>query len=202
MSQIPDSTTSRRAVLGSALGLGGAALALSAATGEASAATIPSDPSSGFFLTIPGIPGESTDAQFPKTIDLLTWSFGVTSSVVSTTTGPATDKSKPSSFVFVARASKASPKLMLTVATGKHLDVVTLDAAFRGEVPINYLRVKLETVAVTSYQVAPGEQDGWPLDVVRMDYRKITTTYTPQNPNGSPGTPITVGFDFGTNKSL
>ena len=92
---------------------------------------------------------------------------------------------------------------MLTCATGKHLTSVTLDArASRGEVPINYLRVKLEKIVTTSYQVAPGEQDGWPLDVVRMDYLKITTTYTPQNPNGSPGTPVTVGFDFETNKAL
>jgi len=202
MSHVPDSTTSRRALLGGALSLGGAALAVSSATGEASAAGIPADPSSDFFLTIPGMPGESNDAQFPQTIEALTWSFGVTSSVVATGTGAATDKSKPSPFVFVARASKASPKLLLAVATGKHLTSVTLDARFHGEVPINYLRVKLETVVVTSYQVAPGEMDGWPLDVVRMDYLKITTTYTPQNPNGSPGTPVTAGFDFAANKPL
>ena len=60
----------------------------------------------------------------------------------------------------------------------------------------------LETVAVTSYQVAPGEQDGWPLDVVRLDYVRITTTYTPQNPDGSAGTPITAGFDYVLNKPI
>ena len=70
MSQIPDTTASRRALLGSALGLGGAALALSA-PGVASAAGIPTDSSSDFFLTIPNIPGESRDAQYPRAIDVL-----------------------------------------------------------------------------------------------------------------------------------
>jgi type VI secretion system secreted protein Hcp len=201
MSQNPDSTASRRALLGSALGLGGAALAISA-SGEASAAGIPTASTSDFFLTIPKLPGESTDEQFPQSIDLFTWSFGVTSSVVAAGTGSSADKSKPSPFVFVARASKASPKLLVTCATGRHLISATLDARYRGEVPLNYLRVKLESVAVTSYQVAPGEQDGWPLDVVRLDYAKITVTYTPQNPNGSPGTPVIAGFDYTLNKAF
>ena len=62
--------------------------------------------------------------------------------------------------------------------------------------------MKLETVVVTSYQTAPGEQDGWPLDVVRLDYVKITTTYTSQNADGSPATPVTAGFDYLLNKAL
>jgi type VI secretion system secreted protein Hcp len=201
MSQIPDTTASRRALLGSALGLGGAALALSA-PGVASAAGIPTDSSSDFFLTIPNIPGESRDVEHPQALDLLTWSFGVTSTVVATATGSAADKSKPSPFVFVARAGTASPKLLLTCATGKRLPSVTLDARYHGEFLWRYLQVKLETVAVTSYQVAPGEQDGWPLDVVRLDYAKITMTYTPQDSTGAPGTPITAGFDYVLNKPI
>ena len=91
MSQIPDSTTSRRALLGGALSLGGAAMAISAATGEASASGIPADPSSDFFLTIPGIPGESNDAQFPADDrSPPTWSFGVTSTAIATGTGAST----------------------------------------------------------------------------------------------------------------
>lgn len=201
MSQIPHSTASRRALLGSALSLGGAALAISA-PGEASAAGIPTDPASDFFLAVPGIPGDSVDAQFPQTIDLFTWSFGVTSSVVAAGTGSGTDKSKPSPFVFVAPTSQASPKLLLTCATGKHLTSVTLNARSRGEMPRNYLRVKLGNVVVTSYQVTPGEQDGLPLDVVRLDYLRITTTYTPQNRDGSQGTPVTAGFDYRLNKAF
>jgi len=201
MSQTPDTTASRRALLGSALGLGGAALALSA-PGVASAADIPTDSSSDFFLTIPNIPGESRDVEHPQALDLLTWSFGVTSSVVATATGSAADKSKPSPFVFVARASKASPKLLLTCATGKRLPSVTLDVRYHGDFLWRYLQVTLETVAVTSYQVAPGEQDGWPLDVVRLDYSRISMTYTPQGSTGAAGTPITAGFDYVLNKPI
>ncbi len=198
MSQITESPASRHALLGSALGLGGA-LAL-ASNGAAGAASVPSDPSSDFFLSIPTIPGDSRDQVMRGTIDVLAWSFGVSSTTVAATSGglsPA--KSKPTSLTFVSRESRASPKLFIACATGRRLSSVTLTARHNLEVPVVYLTVKLENVVVSSYQVAPSDTDGYPLEVVRLDYVKLTTTYTPQNADGSLGTPVTAGFDYDRN---
>ena len=197
-----DTSTSRRALLSGALGIGGLA-ALSPA-GPAAAAPIPADPSSGYYLKLDGIPGESTSTGHAGEIDLLTWSFGVTSagSPLAAGGGGGAGKSKPSDFVFVARTSKASPKLFQTACTGKHLKSAVLSVVRNGESGIEYLTVTLENVMVTSYQVAPGETDGYPLDVVHLAYSKIHYSYRPQNPDGSAGTPVTVGFDFGAHKSV
>src|SRR5687768_14563399 len=106
----PDLATSRRVLLSSALGLGGLA-ALSAA-GPASAAPIPVESNSDFYLDIAGVEGESTDEVHSKEIELLTWSFGVSTAADPLASGGAgAGKSKPTDFAFVARTSKASPKL-------------------------------------------------------------------------------------------
>lgn len=196
-----DTATSRRALLSGALGLGG--LAALAPAGQAMGAPIPVDPSSDFFLKLDGVEGESLDSLHPKEIDLLTWSFGVTSSAspLVTSGGAGAGKSKPTEFTFVARTSKASPKLYQLVCTGKHLKSAVLSATRRGDARQTYLTVTMNDVLVTSYRVAPGESDGFPIDVAQLDYAKIVYTYRRQKPDGSLDTPVTFGFDFAANKS-
>jgi type VI secretion system secreted protein Hcp len=133
----------------------------------------------------------------------LTWAFGVTSSSSPLLTGGAgAGKSKPSDFTFVARTTLASPKLYQLVCQGKHLKQAVLSAVKRGETPQQYLTVTMSDLIVTSYQVAPGESDGYPLDVVRLDYAKILYSYRQQKADGSLGTPVAFGFDFAANKAI
>ena len=196
-----DVSTSRRALLSGALGLGG--LAALAPAGHAMGAPVPTDPSSDFFLKIDGVEGESADEAHTKEIELLTWAFGVTSSASPLVSGGGgAGKSKPTDFTFVSRTSKASPKLYQLTCTGKHVKSAVLAAQRLGDVPQQYLTVTMSDLLVTSYQVAPGETDGYPIDVVRLDYAKIVYSYRPQNRDGSTGSPVTFGFDFAANKSI
>ncbi len=195
-----DTSTSRRALLSGALGVGGlAALAPHAAA----AAPVPSDPNSAFFLDVDGIPGDATTAKYEGQIELLTWAFGVKSSVdpLATTRGAAPGKSKPADFVLVARAGKASPKLFGLVCTGRRVRNAVLSVVRYGEMPFEYLSVRLDDLRVTSYDVAPNESDGYPLDVVHLEYAKVTYSYTEQK-DGSVGGTTTYGYDFGANKPI
>ena len=196
-----DLSTSRRALLSGALGLGG--LAALAPAGHAMGAPVPTDPSSDFFLKLDGVEGESTDDVHAKEIELLTWAFGVTSSASPLVSGGGSaGKSKPTDLTFVSRTSKASPKLYQLVCTGKRVKQAVLSARRSGEQPQEYLTVTLSNVLVTSYQVAPGESDGYPIDVVRLDYAKIVYSYRSQNQDGTSGSVVTFGFDFAANKSI
>jgi type VI secretion system secreted protein Hcp len=189
-------TASRRTLLAGTLGgsaLGGLVLASSDA---AEAITIPTDPSSDFFLAIDGIPGDSLDARLPKTIEVLDWSWGVSSAISPTNTGGGAGKSKPRPFTFVARTSSASPKLFLACAKGTHIPSATLTARRVGDLPFVYLTIKLQNLFVTSYQVAPAPTDAYPLDVAQLEYGAVTITYTPQKQDGSAGAKVTAGFDF------
>jgi type VI secretion system secreted protein Hcp len=186
----------RRTLLAGTLGgsaLGGLVLA---SPDAAEAITIPSSPTSEFFMDIDGIPGDAATAGFEKTIAVLDWSWGVTSSISPTNTGSGASKSKPQPFIFVARTSSASPKLFLACAEGSHIKTAKLSARTIGAQPLVYLTIKLQNLYVTSYQAAPAPTDAFPLDVARLEYGAVTITYTPQNPAGGLGTPVTAGFDF------
>jgi type VI secretion system secreted protein Hcp len=189
-------TASRRTLLAGTLGgsaLGGLVLA---SPDAAEAVTIPTDPTSSFFLAIDGIPGDSVDKQFAKTIDVLDWSWGVNTAISPTNTGSGAGKSKPQPFTFVARTSSASPKLFLACAKGTHFKSATLSARRSGDAAFVYLTIKLQNLFVTSYQVAPAPTDAFPLDVVQLEYGAVTISYTPQTAAGGPGTKVTAGFDF------
>lgn len=204
MTESSDTLASRRALLAGALGVGGiGAVAMSAGSADAAlAAAVPTVPGSDFYLTLSTIAGESQSDRYRGAIELLTFSFGDTSSstAVSTGGGAGVGKVRRSPFVFVSRASIASPRLFLACATGRHTSA-TLDAVGRGNRPQSYLTVTMGGVVVTSYQVAPGETDGFPLDVVRLDYRTLSLTQRRLLPDGTLE-PVTTGFDFQRNVPL
>ncbi len=195
-----DLNTTRRTLL--AGGLSGSALGGLALASDAEAAvSVPTAPAVDFFVALAGLPGESQDAQFPKTFDTLDWSHGAVTSVSPTNTGGGVGKVRPQPFVFVKRVDKASPSLFKACVTGKHFVRATLHAR-RPVEKSAFLEVTLRDVFVSGYHSAPGSVDATPLDVVTLDYRVFTVTFFPQNPDGSIGTPITTGFDYVKNKVL
>jgi type VI secretion system secreted protein Hcp len=191
-----DHAATRRTLLAGTLGgtaLGGLVLGTS---DSAEAVTVPSDPTSDFFLVVDGIPGESVDQQFPKSIEVLDWSWGVNTAISPTNTGSGASKSKPQPFTFVARISVATPKLFLACAKGTHLKKATLTARKTAETPTVYLTLTLENLFVTSDHVAPGPVDAFPLEVVQLEYGKATVSYTGQSPAGGIGKTVTASYDF------
>lgn len=132
-----------------------------------------------------------------RSIELLTWSFGDSISTDAAASTPVRDRSQASKLVFVAKQSKASPKLWLHAANGHPLHSATLDVVSKGERRFNSLTLKLADVYVASYQSAPDESSGVPLDVVHLDYRSLTFTQRTVNHLGALVT-TTTGWNFHT----
>jgi type VI secretion system secreted protein Hcp len=189
------SSTSRRTLLAGTLGSSALGSLVLGTADTAEAVTVPSDPTSSFFLDIDGIPGDSTDAHFAKTIEVLDWSWGASSSISPTNVGSGARKSKARPFAFVAPSSTASPRLFLASAKGTLIKSATLRAR-RFEQDLVYLTLQLKRVYVTSYQVAPGPSDAFPLDVGQLEYTSAEVSFTTQRDDGSPGRTVTAGFDF------
>ena len=197
-----DHHTTRRTLI--AGGLSGSALGglVLATNGEAEGAVaIPTAPAVDFFLVIPGIPGGSLDDHFKGAFDLLDWSFGATTSIGPTNTGGGVAKVRPQSLVFVKRVDQASPTLFRSCCTGKHFPSVRLTARKHGT-GVEFLHVTIRDVYLSSYRQALGSVDAVPLDVVGLDYGAFEMSFKPQNPDGSLGADVTVGFDFIKNKVL
>jgi type VI secretion system secreted protein Hcp len=181
--------------------IGGAALFPGVAAGAPVTETsaIPSDPRFLYFLKLGDIKGESSYRGYEDQIQLLGWSWGVTSASSPLGSGGSASKSKPSDFVFVAPSTVASPVIMLACASGRHLKAATLSVGLVAQPRTVPFVVTFTNVFVTSYQTSSGDTDGHPVDVVRLAYGKVTSTARRQNDDGSLGSDVTRAFDFVSN---
>jgi type VI secretion system secreted protein Hcp len=149
-----------------------------------------------YFLKIEGIEGESADAKHKGEIQLMSWSWGVTNT--PTVTGGGAGKASNHDFSFVKLIDKSSPVLMLSCANGKHHKEATLTVRKKGRSQLEYIKIKMEDLLVSSYHAA-GPELTLPQDEVSLNFRKITYSVTTQKADGTPGPVTTTSFDFAAN---
>jgi type VI secretion system secreted protein Hcp len=141
--------------------------------------------SSDIFLKIDGIDGESTDSKHAGEIEISSFSWGV----VADPKGPLQELSVASS------VSKASPKLMLACASGSQFKKAVLNVRNSGDFPQDYYRLTLEGVRISSYNSSGSSGSGAvPTDQFSMNYTRIGFSYSPQNADGSLGTPVETTY--------
>ncbi|GAA5126820.1 type VI secretion system tube protein Hcp [Luteolibacter yonseiensis] len=137
---------------------------------------------SDYYLKIEGIKGESVDSRHKDWIELDSFSWGVSNASLagSGSGGMGTGKVSMQDFHFTMKVDKASPKLMLACATGKHIPslqfaVSRMDGASGGTT--DYYVITLTDVLVSSYQ-----------------------SNSPQPTAGSPAGPLTASVSFNFTK--
>jgi type VI secretion system secreted protein Hcp len=157
-----------------------------------------------YFLKLDGIEGESTDNKHAKEIDVEAWSWGEsqTGSSVPGGGGGGAGKVSMQDFSFVMRFNKASPKLMLACATGKHIKSARLAVRRAGQGQQDYLTFTFLDVLVSSYQTGGAEASGLtPVEQVSLRYAKIEVEYKTQKPDGSLIVAAQFKYDLKQNKS-
>lgn len=171
----------------STLALTAPALALLAANADAA-----------IFIKFDGVDGESVDSRFEKHIEVLSWSWGMTQSGMSTAGGGGgAGKVSLQDFHFTSSVSKASPQLFLACATGQHIPEVTLH--FTRRLPsgqdVPYYTITLSDVLVSSVsggrdEGAAGNTTDRPTERVSLNFHKIKFEYTPIDDNGAAQAPV------------
>ena len=149
-----------------------------------------------YFMKFDNIPGDTTDKTHPNEIKVVSWSWGEvnTSTVVPNFAGRADLQD----LHFTARTSKASPLLFVNCAGAARSTSAVLTGRKVGANPVEYLKITMTDVLISSYQAAGHEADDLPLDQVSLNFGKIQISYIPQNADGTPATPITRGWDKAT----
>ena len=115
-----------------------------------------------FFLKLTEIEGESTDAKHKDELIIESFSWGLLN--------PAEDRVSVQDFNFTHMVDKSSPVLMLSCATGKHIDEAVLTARKAGEKPLEFLIIKLEEVLVTSFQPGGSASDILPSESFSLNF--------------------------------
>ena len=155
---------------------------------------------SDIFAKIGDIKGESLDDKHKDEIEVLSFSWGVTSSGgISTGGGAGAGKATFQDLSIVHQIDKASPLLLKACATGTHIKDAIITHRKAGKGQQEYLIVKLNDVIITG--VTHGGASGQPFsESVSLAFAKVDLEYKPQKPDGSLDAGTHFTYDLKANK--
>jgi type VI secretion system secreted protein Hcp len=157
-----------------------------------------------YFLKIASIDGESADAKHKGEIEVESFSWGETASAAGAGhgSGGAAGKVQPQDFHFVKKLDKSSPVLMVGCATGQHFKTAILSGRKAGKSQQDYLKITMDDVLISSYQVSGSAGDVVPTDQVSFNFAKLELSIKEQKADGSVGAEVKQKYDFAANKKV
>lgn len=159
---------------------------------------------SDFLLEIEGVKGESSDSKHKETIEIDSFSWGLShSGTHASGGGGGSGKVSFQDVHFTTKVSKASPLLGLRCATGEHIKKAVLFVRKAGKDQQEYYTLTMEDLLVSSYQSGDAAGgDTIPTDQFSLNFAKVKFDYKPQKPDGSLGGAVTFGYDLKQNKKV
>jgi type VI secretion system secreted protein Hcp len=157
-----------------------------------------------YFLNLSGIKGEAQDSVYKGWIDIYSWSFGAAQGGSGGHVGGGSGAGKVNmhDISVSKRTDTSSADLFLKCANGKHYDEVTIVARKAGEKPLEFLKIKMTQVLVTSYQLGGSHGDDTPTESITLNFTKINMDYQVQKPDGSGMPAGQMGWDVAANVKL
>jgi type VI secretion system secreted protein Hcp len=152
------------------------------------------------FMKIDTVDGEAQDSKHKKEIDVLHWSWGMSNSgSVHNGSGAGAGKVDVHDLTFTKWVDKATPKLALACCSGKHFKDATLVVRKAGEKPVEYLKIKLDTVFISSISTGGSGTEDRLTENITLNFSKVSLDYIPQDDKGAPGTAIPMTWDIANN---
>jgi|SRR5450432_2388934 len=154
------------------------------------------------FLQIPKVNGESTDSQFPKAIELLSWNWGLTQAgSAGTGTGSGTGKVNVQDITVTKYVDLSSPTLTAALCSGQAFPSATLTMRKAGSTPLVYLVLTLKNVTISVVGHSTSATDDRQTETLGLHFAHWTYQYTPQNADGSGGASVTMTWSIPGNSS-
>jgi len=160
---------------------------------------------SDYLLEIDGIKGEAQDSKHPDTIEVDSFSFGLSHpGSFALGSGGSTGKAVFQDIHFSTKVSKASSLLAQSCATGKHINKATLYVrkATGDGGQQEYLKIEVKKVLISSYQSGGhAGDDSIPGDQFSLNFAQIEFVYKPQNADGTLGADMIMKYDVAAQKA-
>jgi type VI secretion system secreted protein Hcp len=128
-----------------------------------------------YFLKIDGIAGESLDDKHKDWIEVLSFSWG-----------SSPTRASHHDFQIAKAVDKASPLLAMASCNGKSPGQATFVARKAGGTQLEYLKIKLTDILISSYHTAGSTADD-PIETVTLTFRSAEIAVAPQTPSGALG---------------
>jgi len=158
------------------------------------------------FIQIADVPGESHDHKHKDWIEVLSYGFGLhQSSSGSRSSGGAISAERVDfqDFTFTHSLDKASPKLALFCANGKHIPKIAVELCRNTENKELYMKYELEDAIITSVRSGGSARSSEtiPIEEVSFAFGKLTETYTEtDHKTGKPKGNISFNWSLVENK--
>ncbi len=152
------------------------------------------------FLKLDGIKGESKDHKHKDEIHIESFSWGLSQTGAhGTGGGGGAGKVNVHDISLTKHVDKSSPVLMLHCASGKHIKEGLITVRKAGDKPVEYLKIKLTDILVSSVQFA-GHGGDVLTENLTLNFSKFAVDYIEQKADGSGEAPVTMGWDVKANQ--
>jgi type VI secretion system secreted protein Hcp len=176
-------------------------------------------PSLQIFLQLDGIEGESTDKQFPRHIEVLSYEQSLKQTIMRMGGGGmVAGRPQFPDLRFRKALDRASPHLLLACAAGRRFESATFSFRRRAPARPALYTVTLGAVLITAVTQIAGAGAQYPLsfnaldtgddnaallDEVALAYERIEWTYQILAKDGTPsGPPVATGWDITGNRPV
>ena len=150
--------------------------------------------SSDIFLKLTGVKGESMDSKHKDEIEVLSWSWGLSTGEAKVKRGTIAPKCIQD-LTINKLTDSASPQLIMNGVLGQAAKEGTLTMRKAGKEQQEFLIIKMQDVLVSSYQTGGGAGDSELTDAVTLSFSSISGQYNTQKPDGSLGSPVFFQID-------
>ena len=157
-----------------------------------------------YFLKIePNVTGEAMDHAHHDEIDILAWSWGMSQSgSMHIAGGGGSGKVNVNDLVVTKWVDKSTSPIMQKCCDGTHFDKATLVCRKAGQTPLEYLKIEMFEVMITSMQTGGATGDDRVTETTTLNFSKVNVIYTPQNADGTGAASIPIGWDIKANTAM
>jgi type VI secretion system secreted protein Hcp len=155
------------------------------------------------FLKLDGIKGESKDAKHKDEIDIQSWTWGASQQGnMATGGGGGAGKVQFREIIVTKSTDKASTPIFQYLCNLKHIPTGLLTVRKAGEKPLEFLKIKLHDIIITSLQFGGSHGDDNPTESVTLSCAKFYIEYYEQKADGSGQPGSQMGWDIKANEKL
>lgn len=155
------------------------------------------------FLKLDGIKGESQDHKHKDEIHIESFSWGVSQTgSFGTGGGGGAGKVAVHDISITKFLDKSTPALFLHCANGKHIPNGLLTFRKAGEKPLEYLKIKLQDILISSLQESGHGGGDLLSESVTINFAKFWVEYQEQKADGSGVPGGEMGWDVKANQKL
>ena len=152
------------------------------------------------FLKLDGIKGESKDSKHKDEIHIESFSWGMNQTgTMGAGGGGGAGKVHVHDISITKNVDKSTPTLMLHCANGKHIKNGLVTFRKAGEHPLEYMKIKLEDILISSVQEAGHGGGDQMSESVSLNFAKFHVEYQEQKPDGSGQPGGEMGWDVKAN---